>query len=340
VLRKVRLEEAIGLPLGHDVTKVVPGEYKGPAFRRGHVIKSEDIEQLLSMGKEHVYVVEEEEDDVHEEEAALRIARAVSGSCLEPTPPKEGRVNIQSTINGLFKVEASLVRQVNSIQDVILATLHNNTICETGRVVAGTKIRPLYTSEANVRMVEDLCRQNGKVLTAVPLRTMRVGVVVTGSEVFKGRIKDAFVDTIRSKVEPLGSHVVMHKVVPDNEELIAQAIREMSEQGSEVVFVCGGLSVDPDDVTVEGIRQSGSEVVSCGAPVMPGAMFVYARLDSVPVMGIPGAAIYNKVTILDAILPRVLAGEEVTRDDIIELGYGGLCLNCSFCTYPVCPFCR
>ena len=340
MLRKVKLDEAIGLSLGHDLTKVVPGEYKGPAFRRGHVIKREDIQEMLNMGKEHVYVIEEEEGDVHEEEAALRIARAVSGSCLEPSLPKEGRVNIKSTTRGLLKVDASLLRQVNSMQDVILATLHNNTVCETGTAVAGTKIRPLYTSEANVRMVEELCRQNGKVLSTVPLKTMRAGVVVTGTEVFKGRIKDAFVDTIGRKVESLGSHVVMHKVVPDNEELIAEAIREIRNQGVDVIFVCGGLSVDRDDVTVEGIRQSGCEIVSCGAPVMPGAMFVYATLDGVPVMGIPGAAIYNEATILDAVLPRVLAGEEIRREDIIELGYGGLCLNCSYCTYPVCPFCK
>jgi len=338
MLKKVKIDQAIGMALGHDVTKIVPGEFKGPAFRRGHIIRQEDIPELLSIGKEHIYIIEEEEGEVHEEEAALRIAKAVSSPGMKVTRPSEGRINIKSGIPGLLKVNKPLLREINSITDVVLATLHNNTICQPETVVAGTKVIPLYIPEAKLNMVEELCQRQGKVLKVTPFKAIKVGVVVTGSEVFKGRIKDKFGETIKRKVEALGSVINHQIIVPDDEGLIAQAIAEMRAKGSEVIVVCGGLSVDPDDVTVGGVEKSGAEVISYGAPVMPGPMFLYAVLEDIPILGAPGAVIFHQTTILDLILPRVLAGEGVSREDIIEMGHGGLCLNCDGCTFPICPF--
>ncbi len=340
MLKKVKLEEAIGMTIGHDVTKVIPGEFKGAAFCRGHILKKEDIPELLSMGKEHIYIIEEEEGEVHEEEAALRIAKAVAGPEMEITKPREGKVNIKSDIFGLLKINKSLLKEVNSIPDISLATLHENTVCQPGTIFAGTKIIPLYTSEARLKKIEELCQSKGTVFQVIPFKEKKVGIVITGNEIYKGRIKDKFGDYIKNKVEPLGSIINHQTIVPDDEDLIAKGILEMRDKGSEVIFVCSGLSIDPDDVSVEGVERSGARIISYGAPVMPGAMFLFAMLGDIPILGAPAAVIFNKATIIDVILPRVLAGEQISRQDIIDMGHGGLCLDCSACIYPICPFCK
>jgi len=338
MLKKVKLDEAVGLTIGHDMTKVVPGKFKGPAFRRGHVIRKEDLPELRLMGKEHIYVVEEEEGLVHEEEAALRIARAVSGSDMKLTSPKEGRVNIVCTNHGLLKVNKVLLKEINSIGDIVLATLHDNTVCQPEAIVAATKINPLHIAEAKLDRLEELCRKQGKVLQVIPFEKKKVGIIVTGNEVFNGLVEDRFGGILQKKVEALGSVVNHQTVVPDDEELIGQTINDTIAKGSEVIVIAGGLSVDPDDVTLEGVEKSGAETISYGAPIMPGAMFLYAELGDVPILGAPGAVIFNQATVIDLILPRVLAGEKITREDIVEMGHGGLCLNCDGCTFPVCPF--
>jgi len=340
MLKKIKLEEAIGMTIGHDVTKVVPGEFKGAAFRRGHILKRDDIPVLLNMGKEHIYVIEEEEGEIHEEEAALRIAAAVAETELEITKPREGKVNIKSSISGLLKINKALLIEINSLPSISLATLHENSVCRPGTIVAGTKIIPLYIPEAKIEKIEALCQVKGKVCRVIPFQGKKIGVVITGNEVYKGRIKDKFGDYIKNKVEPLGSSINHQRIVPDDEDIIAEAILEMQSKGSEVIFVCSGLSVDPDDVTVEGVERSGATITSYGAPVMPGAMFLYATLDDIPILGAPAAVIFNDTTIIDIILPRVLAGDQISRQDIIDMGHGGLCLDCGDCVHPICPFCK
>ena len=326
------------MTLGHDITKVIPGKFKGPGFSRGHVIRQEDIPELLSMGKKHVYIMELEEEEVHEEEAALRIAKAICGAGLEISVPKEGRVNLKAKAPGLLKVNASLLKEINSLGEIVVVTAHSNTTCHAGMVVASTKIIPLFTTEAKVSEVEKICRGANKIIEVIPINQKRIGVVITGNVVFEGIIEDKFGEVIRSKAEALGASINHQVIVPDDVDLIAQGLAEVKAKGSEVIVVCGGLSVDPDDVTLEGVKKSGAQIVSYGAPVMPGAMFLVAMWDNIPILGTPAAVIYNPTTILDLILPRVLAGEKIGRGDIIELGYGGLCLNCKKCSFPVCPF--
>lgn len=326
--------------VGHDMTRVVPGESSGPAFRRGDVIKEEDIPLLLSMGKEHIYVVELEEVEVHENEAAERIARAVSGEGLQFGSPREGRINIRSTRFGLLKVNVPLLNEVNSIGDIVLATRHNNTVCGPGDVVAGTKIVPLYTSDEKLRQLETLRREKGAVLSVKPILPQEVGIIVTGNEVYHGLITDRFGEVITNKVTALGSKVKEIVLAPDDEDHIAAAINQMRRLGCRVIFVCGGLSVDPDDVSAEGVLRSGATIVTRGAPVMPGAMFLLAYHGEATIIGAPAAALFHHTTLVDVILPWVLAGEKVTREDIIALGHGGLCLDCATCVYPVCPFCK
>jgi len=323
MFKKIRVEDAVGLALGHDLTKVVPGVCKKAAFKRGHIIQVEDIPEMLGMGKQHVYVVEEDEGDVHEEEAALRLSRAFAGENTDFSGVHEGRIDIRATISGLLRVDAELVGLINSIPDVVISTRHNNTVCEPGMTLAGTKIVPLYTTDTRLRQVEQLCSGRGKAVRVLPFILKKVGVVVTGSEVFNGLIKDKFTETMKAKIEVLGA-----------------CLLEMKERGCDAIIACGGFSVDPDDVTVEGVKQSGAEIFSYGVPIMPGTMCMAAYLDGIPILGAPACAIWNKATVIDMLLPRALAGQVITRQEIVAMGHGGLCLGCQPCHYPVCPFGR
>ncbi len=338
MLRKVKTEDAIGLVVGHDMTKTIPGVYDGPRFRRGDIIKSEDIPELLSMGKEHIYVIEQEENLVHEEEAAVRIAKAIAGKNLTLTDPRQGRVNMKATVDGLVKINKPLLYEIHNIEDIVIATRHNNVTCKAGEIVAGTKIIPLFTAEDNLKKLEDLCKAKGKVVDVLPFIPQKVGMVITGNEIFKGITEDKFAKIMHKKIEKLGSTVISEVIVPDDEDIIAQAILDMKNKGCEVIVTCGGLSVDPDDVTAEGVEKSGAKIISYGVPVMPGAMVLVAELGDIPILGAPGAVIFKKTTILDVLLPRMLAKDKITRQDIIELAHGGLCLDCEECVFPVCPF--
>lgn len=336
MVRKVKTEQAVGMALAHDVTRIIPGEFKGPAFRRGHIIREEDIPALLDMGKEHVYILELAEGEVHEEEAARRIAKTISSAGLELTEPREGRVNLLAKASGLLKINAPLLEQVNLLGEIAISTLHSNTVCYPGLMVAGVKIVPLFTTEALLGRLEKLCSE--KIVKLVPFQKKTIGVVIIGNEVFKGRIKDKFREVLERKLGALGQAISWQAIVPDEAEGIAGALGEMRSKGSEIIFACGGMSVDPDDVTVKGISGAGVKIVSYGAPVMPGSMFLYGLWDSIPVLGLPACVIHDPATILDIVLPRVLAGETLCREDIVRLGYGGLCQRCSKCTFPVCPF--
>jgi len=336
--QKIAVEDAVGMTLAHDLTKVIPGKYKGVPFPRGHVIGEEDVPRLLDMGKRYIYVLELLEGEIHEEDAARRIATAVAGPGLELEGPKEGRINLKTGSFGLLKLNSDLVEEINMIDDVVLSTLSNHAVCPEGTMVAGTKIVPLYTQEDNIRTVEELCRKQGKAVDLVPFEKKKIGVVITGSEVFEGRIKDKFGDIIASKVEPFGSEIIKTEIVPDDPDVIGRAIGDMHAAGSEIIVVCGGLSVDPDDVTKEGVAASGATIISYGSPVLPGAMFLYATLRDIPVVGAPACVLYDKATVFDLVMPLVLAGERVERRDIARMGEGGLCLRCPHCTFPVCPF--
>ncbi|MGA3093798.1 MAG: molybdopterin-binding protein [Dehalococcoidales bacterium] len=340
MLKKIHVEQAVGMTLGHDMTRVIPGKCKEVAFRRGHVIRCEDIPEFLKIGKEHIYIIEGQDSDVHEEDAARRLAAAFAGPEFSLSGVKEGRINLFSTIDGVFKVNIPLLGEINSIDGVVLATRHNGTVCQPDMVLAGTKIIPLYMPEDDLKKVEDLCRKKGKVLRVLPFKLKKVGVVVTGSEIYKGLIQDKFTDTIKSKVEALGAQVVHSVIVPDDEKMIANAIRDMKTHGCEMIFACGGFSVDPDDVTVEGVEQSGAKIIAYGAPVMPGSMCLVADLDGIPVLGAPACAIWNKATVIEVFLPRMLAGDRITRAEVAALGHGGLCPGCEACDYPLCPFCK
>ena len=337
-MKSVPVQDAIGMVLCHDVTQIIPGKFKGRAFKKGHIIRPEDISTLRDIGKEHVYVWEIEEGFLHEDDAAIRIANAASGEGIALSEPKEGKVELSAASRGLLKVNSDALYHINEIDQVICATLHTNQTVTAGKVVAGTRIIPLVIEENKIMQVEKICRTYYPLVAVQPFKHYRVGIITTGSEVYHERIKDTFTPVLHNKFNELGSTVVQQRIVPDSTELIAQAIADFIGEGVELIAVTGGMSVDPDDVTPAGIKAAGGKIITYGAPALPGAMFLLAYIGSIPVLGLPGCVMYHKTTIFDLIMPRILAGEVIVREDIIKLGHGGLCANCEECRYPGCSF--
>jgi molybdenum cofactor synthesis domain-containing protein len=337
-MKVIPVGEAEGTVLCHDITGIIPGNFKGPAFKKGHVVRKEDIPRLRDLGKEHLYVWEATEGTLHENEAAVRIASALAGPGLTQTEPAEGKVKLKAACAGLLKIRSDALADLNSIDQVCVATLHSNQLVEQGQTVGGCRVVPLVVATDKVARVEALARLAAPVVDVRPLRSLRVGIVTTGSEVYHGRIEDKFGPVLRAKIAAVGSRELRQILVPDDAARIAGAIRTLLDEGAELILATGGMSVDPDDVTPAAIRAAGGEVEVYGTPVLPGSMFMLAHIGPVPVLGVPGCAMYHKTTILDLVLPRILAGEEVSRGDIAQLGHGGLCLECEVCRYPSCAF--
>ncbi len=340
MIRKIRIEEAVGMALAHDTTKVIPSGFKGAVFRRGHVIKEEDIPEFLRIGKEHVFIMTIEEGQVHEEEAALRIARAVMGTGLACSNPSEGRVDLTTSSAGLIKINEDALEKINMLGEIIIATIHNNTVCKKGTLVAGMRIIPLYIHETELAKMEQIANENQPLIYLSLLKLNRIGLIVTGNEVFGGRINDEFSPVISMKVEALDCSINDHAIVPDDPDIIARRILDFRANGNEVILCCSGMSVDPDDTTLEGIRKSGADVRFYGLPVLPGAMFSYAKLENTHILGVPACALHAPTTAFDYLFPIILTGEELTFRETRKLGHGGMCQKCARCSYPVCPFCK
>ncbi len=337
-VQKIDVKEAVGRILCHDLTKIVPGEFKGVAFKKGHRISPDDVPELLKMGKDTVYTLELEQDDVHEDEAGRRLGSAVAGAGVTCSEPRESRVNLFASQPGLLKIDIPALDAINSLPEVILATLPNNTPVAAGDMLAGTKVVPLSVKEPLVNAAEEIAARSGQVIAVLPYQVWDVGIVVTGNEVFHGRIEDRFGPVLRKKIESFGSRVVDLKYAPDDPGEIARLIGDAIDAGAGLVLVSGGMSVDPDDVTPLGISMARADTEVYGAPVLPGAMFMLAYRGNVPVIGMPACGMFFRTTVLDLVLPRLLTGERLRRRDIVALGHGGLCRQCQDCHYPRCSF--
>jgi len=338
MLKRIKVEEAVGLKLAHDITRIVPGKFKGAAFRRGQVVRKSDIPKLLDLGKKQIYVLKLRPGEVHEDEAAWLMAKAMAGKGVKLRGPREGKVDFVGQGSGLLKVNVAALQKINALGAIILSTRHNHSPVRGGEIVAGTRIIPLTIREAKIRRVEQICRKEGPVLRILPFRKKKVGIIVTGSEILEKRIQDRSAVIVKKKVEALGSRVVRKAVVPDDALRIAEEIRQMKSAGCQVIVATGGLSVDPDDVTLAGIKKSGAEIVFYGVPVLPGSMSALARLGKAVILGAPACVLHDPATALDLFLPRVLADDPITAEEIARLGHGGLCWRCRVCQYPVCPF--
>ena len=389
--RTMRVTEAVGTVLAHDITEIRPGEFKGRAFKKGHVIRQEDVCHLQRLGKEHLYVLHIADDEMHENDAAYAISEALMGDGVAiKGEPKEGKIDIIAGRDGLLKINRDALLQFNMLGEVMCATLHDNTVVKKGQTVAGTRAIPLVVKrkivEEAVRIAECGMRnaelkseirlhpvgyecgsasagRNPKsemnhatgVIEVREIRRPRAGVVITGNEVYHGRIKDAFAPIITKKIEELGGELVGIYYAPDDKAFIVDRLRELLHAGADLLITTGGMSVDPDDVTRFAVRELGATNISYGSAVLPGAMFLagYIRMEhrtqkdsapcalpfaEVPILGIPACGMYAKTTVFDLVLPRVLCGEMIGRRELAELGHGGLCMKCDVCRYPVCPF--
>ncbi|CAM2077746.1 MAG: molybdopterin-binding protein [Clostridium sp.] len=336
-MKMIKVEDAVGSILSHDVTQIIPGEFKGRLFKKGHIIKEEDIEKLLSIGKENVYVWEPVEGQLHEDDAATRISNLVVGDGIKLSEEiKEGKVDFFADRDGVLKIDKANLFKLNSLGEIIVSTLHNNTPIKKGEKVGATRVIPLIIDEEKIITAENLIQE--KIISVAEIKAKKCLLITTGNEVYKGRIKDAFLPVIKQKLGYYGSEVVRQVILPDEKERIIEEIQKGLSEGVDMVICTGGMSVDPDDVTPTAIKECGGELVTYGSPVLPGAMFLLAYHGNTPILGVPSCAMYSKRTVLDLVLPRVLSDERLSADDIAEYGHGGLCLDCKVCTFPHCSF--
>lgn len=337
-MKRIDTVHAVGQVLCHDLTRIVPGEWKGAQFRKGHVVTEEDIPMLLSMGKDHLFVWEMDDAHLHENDAALRLVSLCQNEWMRVSEVHEGKLELFAMRDGLFAVDTERLEAVNMLEEIIIATRHTNTAVKAGDKLCGTRVIPLVIATSQIEQAEAI-GAGRPLLTLMPYRALRAGIVTTGNEVFHGRIEDRFTPVVKAKLAEFGVETAWHTVTDDAPEHILAGIQEMRANGAQLILCTGGMSVDPDDCTPAAIKQSGARIVTYGAPVLPGAMMLLGYFDDgVPILGLPGCVMYAKATVFDLLLPRVVAGVPITKKDIVRLGCGGLCLGCQPCTYPNCGF--
>ena len=339
MLKKIKLKDAVGTKLAHDITEIRPGEFKGAAFQKGHTVCNEDLCHLQKLGKNNLYLIDLENDEIHENQAAAILAAGLAGEGIEwQNEPREGKIQLFAERDGLFSVNTVSLAAFNMVDEVMCATLHNHTLVKKGALVAATRAIPLVMKRAPVERAAAIAQQNNATLSVKELRQAKVGLVITGNEVYHGLIEDRFAPILSDKLTALGCEIGGLECAPDDTGLISRAIRSHLERGCDLLMLSGGMSVDPDDVTRQGISQAGATEMYYGAAVLPGAMFLAAYIGDVPLLGVPACGLHHRITVLDLVLPRILAGEKIGKAELAFLGHGGLCQDCEECVYPHCPF--
>lgn len=337
-MKVMKTTEAVGQVLCHDITQIIKGVTKDAVFRKGHIIREEDIPVLLSVGKEQVYIWENDEKMLHENEAADILYEICKGEHMHGSEVKEGKIELIADMDGVLKIDRKKLKALNGLGQMMIAARHGDFPVKKGDKIAGTRVIPLVIEKE--KMEEAKALGGGEPIFSIrPYKYRTAGVVTTGNEVYKGRIQDTFTPVIEEKLQEYGVKMTQHTVCSDDHEMVTEAIQKMLAQGVDLVLCTGGMSVDPDDKTPLAIKNTGAEVITYGAPVLPGAMFMLAYYEGkVPIMGLPGCVMYSKRTIFDLVLPRILTGEKLLEEDFTVLGEGGLCLSCPVCTFPNCGF--
>lgn len=337
--KTIPVETAVGTTLAHDMTQVIPGKYKGPAFRKGHKVTAGDVCRLMRMGKKRLYVLDLNENQIHEDDAVFELASALSGPGVTFSGnPREGKLELRADYPGLFKVNADGLTEFNLVQDVMAASIHNNTPVTRGQSLAATRAVPLVIQRSDLDQAIRLAKDCFPVFSVKLFNPLKVRLIITGDEVYKGLIKDRFKRIVEKKITDLGACLEESVILPDDQEQIAGKVNEFLSKDTDLIITTGGMSVDPDDVTKAAVEASGFNEIHYSAAVLPGAMFLLGYLGNSTIMGLPACGLYHKTTIFDLILPRVMAGERPGKRDLAQLGHGGLCLNCKSCTFPACAF--
>ena len=337
-MKKIRVEDAVGMALCHDITAMRDG-FKGAAYKRGHVISQEDIPALLDLGKRTVFVWEDNAGEIHEEDAALRMAAMAPVEGAHYTAPSEGKVLLMADQRGMFRVDTALLQKINSIGDITISTLPDHYPVEPGARLASMRIVPLVTKEEQILRAEQLCAEK-KLLDLRPYQEKKLGVIITGSEIYSGRIRDKFEPVVRAKMKQYPAQILGVTICDDDLDMITSEAKKFLDQGADFLIFTGGMSVDPDDLTPTAIRTLGADIVTHGVPSQPGNMTLVAYLGETAILGVPGAAISLPTTIFDVLLPQIFAGDRITKADLIRLGDGGLCQLCKSCHFPNCTFGR
>lgn len=337
-MKKINVEDAVGMAICHDITEMKDG-FKGAAFKRGHIIRAEDIPHLLDIGKRSVFVWEENTGEIHEEDCALRLAEMTRLPNVSFDGPSEGKMVMRAQERGLLRVDVALQREINSIGDITIASLPDHYPVEKGARLASMRIVPLVTKEEQIIRAEELCR-NRRLFELRPYQAKKIGVIITGSEVYSGRIKDKFEPVIREKMQHYPAEILGVTICDDDLAMITAAGEKYLKDGADLLIFTGGMSVDPDDLTPTAIRSLGADIITHGLPAQPGNMTLVAYLGEVAVLGVPGAAISLPTTMLDVLLPQIFAGPAFTKEDLVRLGDGGLCQLCGDCRWPNCSFGR
>lgn len=337
-MKKIRIQDAVGMELCHDITEMKDG-FKGVAFKRGHIIQPADIEHMLRIGKQHIFVWEEHAGEIHEDECARRMAAMAPVEGAHYTEPAEGKVLLIADKRGMFRVNRRLLSKINFIGDITICTLPDHFPVEAGDRLASMRIVPLVTKEEQIIEAESLCEKE-TLLDLRPYRHRRVGIIITGSEVYHGRIRDKFGPVIRSKLMQYPSEMIGISICDDDTEAIVDEAKKYLEKGADFLIFTGGMSVDPDDLTPAAIRKLGADIVSYGVPSQPGNMTLIAYLGEIPILGVPGAAIKLPTTVFDVLLPQVFAGDKISKEELVGLADGGLCRMCQSCHWPNCTFGR
>ena len=337
-MKKIRVEDAVGMALCHDITAMRDG-FKGAAYKRGHVISQEDIPALLDLGKRTVFVWEENAGEIHEEDAALRMAAMAPVEGAHYTAPSEGKVLLMADQRGMFRVDTALLQKINSIGDITISTLPDHYPVEPGARLASMRIVPLVTKEEQILRAEQLCAEK-KLLDLRPYQEKKLGVIITGSEIYSGRIRDKFEPVVRAKMKQYPAQILGVTICDGDLDMITSEAKKFLDQGADFLIFTGGMSVDPDDLTPTAIRTLGADIVTHGVPSQPGNMTLVAYLGETAILGVPGAAISLPTTIFDVLLPQIFAGDRITKADLIRLGDGGLCQLCKSCHFPNCTFGR
>lgn len=337
-MKLIKTVDAVGQVLCHDITQIIKGVTKDTVFRKGHVIREEDIPVLLSVGKDNIYVWERDENMLHEDEAAEILRDMCINQNMSPTAPKEGKINLIADCDGLFIADTERLFKINSFGRMMIATLPSGIPVKKGEKIAGTRVIPLVIEKEVMEQAKALAGDE-PLLRLLPIKKKKFGLVTTGNEVFHGRIKDTFSPVVIEKMAEYGCELMGHEISDDDHERITACIHKLLDAGAEMVLCTGGMSVDPDDKTPLAIKNTGANIISYGAPVLPGAMFLLSYMDDGrPVCGLPGCVMYARRSIFDIVLPFLLCDEPVTEQMLAGLGNGGLCRNCPECHFPNCGF--
>jgi hypothetical protein len=326
-MKLVKTTEAAGKILCHDLTRIVPGEVKETRFRKGRVIREEDIPVLLDMGKEELYIWEAQPGMVHEEDGAVFLRDLAAGENIRAEAPREGKVELFAGKRGLFKINRKKLLSLNSLGGLAVITRRGDRSVEEGDKLAALKIIPLLIEEAKLNEAAAICGGE-KILSVRPYALKKAGLIATGSELYHKRIPDRGSGIIAGKIERCGGEAGMKAVLDDDPGKITAEILRMIDRGMDLVICTGGMSVDPGDKTPLAIKNSGARIVSYGVPLMPGTLLLLSYFEKegrqIPVIGAPACVFHDKITALDFLLPRIMAGDIISGEELALLGEGGL----------------